>query len=171
MKRELQTRVTIGLPAVHVPGFLDLPPLISREYVKTYWRVIFSIYYVAFVVFSRKIIKITHFLTGFAGTVGLWYTYGIRGRKKLVVNEYTFYKFSSAKLSQTWYCSQRKAKRCRASVRLYMAGKWDVVIGDHTHPPTKPNGPLYQTNGVCDIYFDDSECFGGKPKKDSDDSD
>lgn len=85
----------------------------------------------------------------------LRFIYGIRGRKKLVVNDFSFYRFSSAKTSQMWYCSQRKPQKCRASVKLHMDGKWNIVIGDHNHAASKLYAPVHLLNDINEIYFDD----------------
>lgn len=85
----------------------------------------------------------------------LHFIYGIRGRKKLVIDGHSFYKFSSAKLYQTWYCSHRKARKCRASSKLYLNGWCKVICGQHTHAAQPLQMPVYATNSVSDVYFDD----------------
>lgn len=89
----------------------------------------------------------------------LRFIYGIRGRKKLVVDHYSFYRFSNAKQSQMWYCSQRKPLKCRASIKLYMNGKWNIVVGDHNHLATKLYAPMHHVKDIRDIYYDDTSAL------------
>lgn len=87
----------------------------------------------------------------------LTYVYGIRGRKKLVIGAHSFYRFSSAKLNQTWYCSQRKPQRCRASLKLYAAGTYRIVSAVHTHGPEQFLMPMYETADVANVYYDEGQ--------------
>ena len=73
----------------------------------------------------------------------------------MVFDGFSFYKFSSAKANQTWYCSQRKPKKCRASVKLFMDGSHKILIRQHTHTPIKLNAPVYQTPDSKELYFDE----------------
>lgn len=72
----------------------------------------------------------------------------------MVIGKYTFFKFSSAKSNQTWYCSQRKPLKCRASVRLHMDGRLQIVVKEHTHGPPELTAPVYVANSTLDVYFD-----------------
>lgn len=84
---------------------------------------------------------------------------GIRGKKKLVVGNNTFYRFLVTKSNQTWYCSQRKARKCRASFRFYPSGRILPVIVEHTHQPMPFNSRIYETNISGDVYFDTDHVF------------
>lgn len=84
----------------------------------------------------------------------LKYVIGIRGKKKLLVDGNTFYRFLSTKTNQTWYCSQRKGKKCRASFRLFPNGKLLPVITDHTHGMPSVNTRVYVTTNPNDLYYD-----------------
>lgn len=85
---------------------------------------------------------------------GLKYVIGIRGRKKLLVDDNTFYRFLSTKTNQTWYCSQRKGKKCRASFRLFPNGKLLPVITEHSHDTPPVNTRVYVTTNPNDLYYD-----------------
>lgn len=85
---------------------------------------------------------------------GLKYVIGIRGKKKLLVDGNTFYRFLSTKTNQTWYCSQRKGKKCRASFRLYPNGKLLPVITEHSHDTPPVNTRVYITSNPNDLYYD-----------------
>lgn len=84
----------------------------------------------------------------------LRYVIGIRGKKKLLVDGNTFYRFLSTKTSQTWYCSQRKGRKCRASFRLFPNGKLLPVIIEHTHEAPQINTLIHVTSNPNDLYFD-----------------
>lgn len=84
----------------------------------------------------------------------LKYVIGIRGKKKLLVDGNTFYRFLSTKTNQTWYCSQRKGRRCRASFRLFPNGKLLPVITEHTHDMPSVNTRVYITTNPNDLYYD-----------------
>lgn len=80
---------------------------------------------------------------------------GIRGKKKLMVDGCTFYRFLSTKTNQTWYCSQRKSQKCRASFRLFPNGQLLPVITEHTHKtPSNFNTVVHTTTNPNDLYFD-----------------
>lgn len=84
----------------------------------------------------------------------LKYVIGIRGKKKLLVENNTFYRFLSTKTNQTWYCSQRKGKKCRASFRLFPNGKLLPVITEHSHEMPSVNTRVYVTTNPNDLYYD-----------------
>lgn len=84
----------------------------------------------------------------------LSYMYGIRGRKKLVIDRYTFFRFGSSKNSQTWYCSQRKPKNCKACVRLFLDGTMIIVNKNHSHPARELRAPIYVAKSIQDLYYD-----------------
>lgn len=84
----------------------------------------------------------------------LKYVIGIRGKKKLVVDGNTFYRFLVTKQNQTWYCSQRKSKKCRASFRFLPSGKILPVITQHTHETFPINTRIFQTDNANDLYYD-----------------
>lgn len=86
--------------------------------------------------------------------VHLKYVIGIRGKKKLVVDGNTFYRFLVTKSNQTWYCSQRKSKKCRASFRFMPCGKIIPVITQHTHDTVPINTRIFQTDNPNDLYYD-----------------
>lgn len=79
---------------------------------------------------------------------------GIRGKKKLVVHDYTFYRFLSTKTNQTWYCSQRKGKKCRASFRFFPNGNILPVINEHTHDKLAINTRVLTTMDPSELYHD-----------------
>lgn len=79
---------------------------------------------------------------------------GIRGKKKLLVNGHTFYRFLSTKTNQTWYCSQRKGRKCRASFRFYPNGHVLPVITEHTHELLPINTRIFETSNPNDLYND-----------------
>lgn len=72
----------------------------------------------------------------------------------MVVNDNTFYRFLSTKTNQTWYCSQRKSKKCRASFRFFPTGHILPVIVDHTHEKLPINARIFSTVDPLELYND-----------------
>lgn len=109
---------------------------------------------VFFLIFFSVSIFLHQIKLGTTGEV-LRYVIGIRGKKKLLVDDgNTFYRFLSTKTNQTWYCSQRKGRKCRASYRLFPNGKLLPVITNHTHDTPTVNTRVYITSNPNDLYYD-----------------
>lgn len=77
---------------------------------------------------------------------------GIRGKMKLVVDNYTYYRFSKARQTQTWFCSQRKTKNCRASLKLHHNGSMKKIIAAHSHGHVQIPGPIVKLQNFADLY-------------------
>lgn len=64
-----------------------------------------------------------------------------KGNELLVFEKYTFARNCKSKHRVTWACSSRCSKKCKAQVTLSNTGKFQVLNGNHTHPP-----PVFYVN-------------------------
>lgn len=64
-----------------------------------------------------------------------------KGNKLLVFKQYTYAKNFESKYGVSWTCSSLCSKKCQAQVTLSNVGKFQVLEGNHTHPP-----PVFYVN-------------------------
>lgn len=66
----------------------------------------------------------------------VYFTTGTRGNPLLIMDNYTYYKFSTKRRTQIWYCSQRKTKHCKSRVKLNLENcSVNKILPCHTHEP------------------------------------